>query len=234
MARPLFQLNPRLALCAGMIRGGRPFCDVGTDHAYLPVWLLKTGKISQALACDINPGPLETAAGNACRYRVTDKITLRLSDGLREVRPEEADDIVIAGMGGELILRMIAETCWLRDESKLLVLQPMSSARELRTGLRDLGFTLLREQAVEDSGRVYTAFSAVYIGHPPKTDLLYPFLGKLEPGAGPAARYAEKVLRDLRGRLEGALRGRGTDSPEELQTAIKEIEERFIRTRAEI
>ncbi len=228
MARPLFQLNPRLALCAGMIRGGRPFCDIGTDHAYLPVWLLKTGKISQALACDINPGPLETAAWNARRYQVTDKIFLRLSNGLREVESEEADDIVIAGMGGELILRIIAETHWLRSDSKLLVLQPMSSARELRIGLRNLGFTLLQEKAVMDSGRVYTAFSAVYIGRPPKTDLLYPFLGKLEPGTGPAARYAEKVLRDLRGRLEGALRGRGTDSLEDLQAIIKEIEEKFL------
>ena len=56
--RPLFQLGPRLALCAALVRQGSSLCDVGTDHAYLPIWLLKTGKISRALACDINPGPL--------------------------------------------------------------------------------------------------------------------------------------------------------------------------------
>lgn len=227
MARPLFQLGPRLELCAGLVRGGRPLCDVGTDHAYLPIWLLKSGKVPRALGCDVNPGPLETAAANARRYGVEDRLSLRLSDGLREVEPEEAADVVIAGMGGELILRMVTETPWLRDPDRNLVLQPMSSARELRTGLKDAGFEILTERAVLDGGRAYTAFSARYIGRRPETDSLYPYLGKLEPGTDAARQYAEKLLRDLRGRLEGALRGRGEDSPEELKAAIAGIEKRF-------
>ena len=62
--RPLFQLGPRLALCASLVREGSTLCDVGTDHGYLPIWLLKTGKIPQALACDIHPGPLYPYLGN--------------------------------------------------------------------------------------------------------------------------------------------------------------------------
>lgn len=231
MIRPLFQLGPRLALCAELIREGRLLCDVGTDHAYLPIWLIKSGRIPRATASDVNPGPLRAAAGNAKRYHVEDRLALRLSDGLREIAPEEAEDIVIAGMGGELILRIIAETPWLRDPERRLVLQPMSSVQELRVGLKELGFEVIEEQAVEDSGKVYTAFSAGYIGKTPETDGVYPYLGKLAPGTAAAEKYAEKVLRSLQGRLEGALRGRGTDPPEELRAVMREIEARYLGRR---
>ena len=98
MMRPLFQLGPRLALCAALVRLGSSLCDVGTDHAYLPIWLLKTGKISRALACDINPGPLEAARRDGEKYGVGEELSFRLSDGLRAVSPQEAEDTVIAGM----------------------------------------------------------------------------------------------------------------------------------------
>lgn len=225
--RPLFQLGPRLALCARLIRGGRPLCDVGSDHAYLPIWLLKSGRVPRALAADINPGPLETAAGNAKRYGVEDRLSLRQSDGLREVGPEEAEDIVIAGMGGELILRIVEEASWLRDPSKWLVLQPMSSPRELRLGLLRLGFEVASEEAVEDGGRPYSAFSAQYVGTPPGETAIFPWMGKLEPGGEAVRKYGEKVLRDMKGRLEGALRGRGEDDPEELRSAMEEIERKY-------
>ncbi len=231
MARPLFQLGPRLALCAELIEAGRPLCDVGTDHAYLPIWLLKRGQIPSALACDINPGPLRTADENARRYHVEEKLVLRLSDGLRQVSPEEADDIVAAGMGGELILRIIEETPWLKDPQKRLILQPMSSSRDLRLGLWRLGFAVEREEAVLDGGRPYSAFSARWGTAPVRSSPLYPWMGKLAPGGEAVTAYAEKALRDLRGRLEGALRGRGEDAPEDLQAAIEEIQKQFLQRR---
>ena len=158
--RPLFSLGPRLALCAALVREGSPLCDVGTDHAYLPIWLLKTGKVPRALACDINPGPLEAARRDGAKYEVGEELSFRLSDGLQAVLPQEAGDVVLAGMGGELILRIVGETPWLRDGAKRLVLQPMSSVAELRRGLAELGFQVLQEQAVVDGGKVYSAFSA--------------------------------------------------------------------------
>ena len=85
--RPLFSLGPRLALCAALVREGSPLCDVGTDHAYLPIWLLKTGKVPRALACDINPGPLEAARRDGAKYEVGEELSFRLSDGLRAVLP---------------------------------------------------------------------------------------------------------------------------------------------------
>ena len=83
--RPLCSLGPRLALCAALVREGSPLCDVGTDHAYLPIWLLKTGKVPRALACDINPGPLEAARRDGAKYEVGEALSFRLSDGLRAV-----------------------------------------------------------------------------------------------------------------------------------------------------
>lgn len=228
MSRPLFQLGPRLALCASLVRGGRPLCDVGTDHAYLPIWLLKQGKVPRALAVDAAPGPLRTAAGNAKRYGVEDRLVLRLSDGLRQVAPEEAEDIVIAGMGGELILRFLEETSWLQNPAVRLVLQPMSSLRDLRLGLARLGFSVIDERVVEENGRVYTACLVGCLESAPETDLIYPWMGKLKPGPGPVVKCAEKTLRDLRGRLEGARRGRGEDSPRELEMAIEAIEARYL------
>lgn len=225
--RPLFQLGPRLALCAQFVRAGKKCCDVGTDHAYLPIWLLKSGKIQQALASDLRLGPLEVAAQNARRYGVADRLTLRCSDGLREIDPSEAEEIVIAGMGGELILRIVSETDWLKDPEKQLILQPMSSARELRAGLYRQGFEILEERAVEDAGRVYTAFSAQYVGDLPPAPRLYPYIGKLAPGTPEAKRYAEKLLRDLSGRLEGARRGRGEDSVSELEAVSGELKTLF-------
>ena len=217
-----------MALCAGLVRDGSALCDVGTDHAYLPIHLLKSGKIPCAIAADINPGPLAAAAANAEKYEVTESLTLRLSDGLREIGAEEADDIVIAGMGGELILRIVAETPWLRQGEKRLILQPMSSAEELRTGLRDLGFAVLTERAAEDAGKVYSAFSCVYLGTPPETDELYPYMGKLRPGGEAVNAYAQKVLRELKNRLKGAELGRGEQSPEELYHIMQSLETRYL------
>ncbi len=231
MGRPLFQLGPRLALCAKLVAGGRPVCDVGTDHAYLPIWLLKRGRVPCALACDVNPGPLRTAAENARRYHVKGKLALRLSDGLRQVSPEEVGEVVIAGMGGELILRIIEETLWLRDPEKQMILQPMSSSRDLRLGLSRLGFAVEREEAVLDGGRPYSAFSVRWEENLPQRDCLYPWMGKLVPGGEAVTAYAEKTLRDLRGRLEGALRGRGEDSPEDLENAIWQIDKQFLKRR---
>ena len=174
--RPLFQLGPRLALCASLVREGSLFCDVGTDHAYLPIWLLKMGKISRALACDVNPGPLEAARRDGARYEVGEELSFRLSDGLRQVSPQEAEDIAIAGMGGELILRIIEETPWLRNEGKRLILQPMSSVPELREGLKELGFAVLKEEAAQEGTKVYSAFAVQYTGAPVETGRLYPYL----------------------------------------------------------
>ena len=142
--------------------------------------------------------------------------------------PEEGEDIVIAGMGGELILRIVGETPWLRDGEKRLVLQPMSSVSELRLGLRALGFAVLEEHAAVDGGKVYSAFAAQYVGEPPETGPLYPYLGKLVPGEPGAERYAEKVLRELGNQLQGARHSGARAQAAELEARMAAIRDTYL------
>lgn len=226
-SRPLYTLGPRLAACAALVRPGRSLVDVGTDHAYLPIWLLKTGKIPRATACDINAGPLEAARRHARLYQAEEGLRLVRGDGLRELGPEDGEDIVAAGMGGELILRIVCETPWLRNREKRLVLQPMSAAVVLRQGLWEQGFQVLEERAVEDGGKVYSAFSAQYIEEPPPVGRLYPYMGKLEPEEPAARLYAAKVLRGLRNQLQGVEHQGCQQAAEELRELMREIGEKY-------
>ena len=98
-------LDNRLRLCAEYVRRGSRPADIGTDHAYLPVWLCRNGVCPSAIAADINPDPLSRGRLTVETAKLTGKIELRLSDGLSAISADEADDIVIAGMGGELIAK---------------------------------------------------------------------------------------------------------------------------------
>ena len=152
--------NGRLSLCADMVRGGSRLADIGTDHGYLPIALCLSGAFPSALACDINPLPLRSAQENIAKYGLSDRIQTRLSDGLKAVRPDEADDIVIAGMGGELIRDILAAAPWVKDETKKLILQPMTHHEDLVMWLVENGFAITEQKAALDEGKYYTAFSA--------------------------------------------------------------------------
>ena len=102
------ELTPRLRQIAAWVRQGAHLADVGTDHAYLPVWLTLQGRVASAIASDLRRGPLDRAQETGRRYGVGDRITFRLGNGLAAVAPEECDTIVIAGMGGENIAQILA------------------------------------------------------------------------------------------------------------------------------
>ena len=158
--RPLFQLDPRLSLCASFVPAGAKLADIGTDHGYLPIWLAKTGRVIHAVAADLRPGPLERAKENVRKYQVEDIVELRLSDGLQAFLPEEADFIVIAGMGGEVIASILGAAPWLKETGARLVLQPMTRAEELRRFLAEHGYAIAREALVRDRGFLYPVIEA--------------------------------------------------------------------------
>ena len=135
------KLSERLAAAATLVRDGVRIVDVGTDHAYLPAELVMSGKVTHAIACDIGEGPLDNARETVERFSLGGKIELRLSDGLEKVSPDEIDDVLICGMGGELIARILAASDWVFDGEKHLVLQPMSPADDLRVWLCENGFS---------------------------------------------------------------------------------------------
>lgn len=193
----------RLSLCAKMAREGSRLADIGTDHGYLPIALCQSGKIPSALACDINPLPLRSAQKNITRCGLSNKIQTRLSDGLKEVRPDEADDIVIAGMGGELIRDILSAAPWVKDRGKHLVLQPMTHHEDLVQWLYENGFAVERQEAVLDEGKYYTVLSAAYTGEKQTCDLYAALVGKLDLSDENSRGFLSRSLQNLRNKSKG-------------------------------
>lgn len=195
-----FELPPRLALIAGWVRPDAKLADVGTDHAYLPVWLSLHGRVSSAIASDLRKGPLERARETGRTYGAQG-IDYRLGDGLAFIRPEEADTIVIAGMGGENIAAILAAAAWTADGRHTLLLQPQTRAEALRRFLMDHSYAIVQEALVLDRDILYPVME-VWAGEMTLS------LGQLWGGA--------KLLRDPLGeryiiekiiRLQGAVAG---------------------------
>ena len=112
------QLTNRLLLCAEMVSENKKTVDVGTDHAYLPIWLTLNNKINFALACDVKTGPLKNADKNIRKYDLENIIKTRISDGLKNVNEAEAEQIIIAGMGGNIISNILDECKWQTKKDK--------------------------------------------------------------------------------------------------------------------
>ena len=193
----------RLSLCAGYVREGSRLADIGTDHAYLPIALCLDGKIPSALACDINELPLRSARENIAGRGLTEKIQTRLSNGLEEVSPDEADDIVIAGMGGELIRDILSAAPWIKNSSKRLILQPMTHHDDLIRWLYENGFEILSQSAAYDEGKYYTAFAAEYSGEKRACDLYTSVVGKLDIRDKNSRGFLNRCLNNLRNKSKG-------------------------------
>ena len=204
MNRPLFQLDPRLSVCASFVREGAKLADVGTDHAYLPIWLVKNGKIASAIAADVNIGPLRRAEKNIRKYHVEDKVVTRLSDGLETVFPVEADDIVIAGMGGEMIVKILSAAPWVMDAGKQLILQPMTAADKLRLYLEEKGFFVEKERAaIDNKGLCYSAMLVRYQPDCQRYGELFPYIGILDGSTEESRAYLKKRADSLQRKAEG-------------------------------
>lgn len=195
--------NGRLSLCADMARRGSRLADIGTDHGYLPIELCLSGRIPSALACDINPLPLRSAQENIAKYSLSDRIKTRLSDGLKEVSADEADDIVAAGMGGELIRGILSAAPWIKDKEKRLVLQPMTHHDDLIKWLYENGFGIDRQQAVYDENKYYTVISASYTGRIKKLSLYEATVGRLDASDQLSRGFLSRCLNNLRNKCKG-------------------------------
>ena len=153
------ELTPRLQLLADWVLPGARLADVGTDHAYLPVWLRLHGRVVSAIGCDLREGPLARAKETGRAYGA-EGIDYRRGNGLEVVSPEEADIIAIAGMGGENIAAILARAPWTARGDHTLLLQPQTRAEVLRAFLAENGYVILREALVEDRGVIYPVMEA--------------------------------------------------------------------------
>ncbi len=203
--------DQRLQTAASMIPPGGVTVDVGTDHGYIPIWLLQNGICDFAVASDINKGPLDRARENAALYGVADRLKLYLCDGLDGVEPEKngVTDVCICGMGGELIASIVTRCGYVREKQVRLVLQPMSSGYELRRDLLAAGFAIREERLCQAAGRVYSCIGAVYTGEKSAYTEGELFWGRQNP-ADPLwqawmERHRKALEKQLHGRETGGL-----------------------------
>lgn len=152
------QLSPRLCSVAEMVPLGARLADVGTDHAYLPVWLLQRKVISHAVVSDLREGPLERAKTTAEKYGLTEQMDFRLCNGLSGILAEEVDTIAIAGMGGETIASILEAAPWTAQGEYRLLLQPMSAQNDLRLWLQQNSYSIVEERLSCEGNTLYTAF----------------------------------------------------------------------------
>ncbi len=185
-------INTRLLTCSAFVtKGGIP-CDVGTDHAYLAAYLIDNDISKHVFACDIADGPLESARLTVTRLGFEDRITLVKSDGLDSVPNDGITDVIIAGMGGELISRIVLRADWLRRGVNL-VLQPQTKASELRCDLYRNGFGIRAEKACHDGDFVYTVMNVVYTGEVKELSEVQAIVGGLDLSDSNAKDYIKTV-----------------------------------------
>lgn len=222
------ELSPRLQAVADQVPEGGVFADIGTDHAYLPVWLLLNGRIGRAIAADLREGPLARARETAAQYGVTDQVSFRLCDGLTGIGAGEADVIAIAGMGGETIASILAAAPWTRNCR--LLLQPMTSFPDLRLWLQKNGYIIENERIIREGNRLYSVWrvtggvmrqlspAELWVGMQSDDPLRMEYLTMME----------EKLERSLRGHLAAS-------TPNETEiTALTEILAELRRMKGEL
>ena len=214
-------LNARLLSAAELTRQDATFADIGTDHAYLPLFLLEGGRIKRAYCCDINEGPLASARKNAEeRDRLSD-CEFILTNGAAVLAGLGITDYAICGMGGELIADIIDRAPHLRDRSVNLILQPMSRQEKLRTYLAASGFSIIKESYSFDAGKYYVCFLATYTGEVRRLSELEATVGSIDSefvGEDCRRVYLEGKLRSIERAALGRA-GAGEDSSAEAELA---------------
>lgn len=151
----MIELSNRLKTIASLVKPGSRIADIGTDHGFLPIYLAQKGVITHAVAMDIRKGPLARAKEHVGEHGLTEMIETRLSDGLEKLNTGEADTVIIAGMGGPLILEILNRGMAVVPSVNRFILSPQSDWNGFRKGLRKMGFVQLGEDMVCEDGKYY-------------------------------------------------------------------------------
>ena len=211
-------LDGRLFSVGKFVRQGAQFADIGTDHAYLPIYLLKRGIIKSAVAADINEGPLNSAREHASTMGITDNIKFVLTNGVQGLEGENLTDIAIAGMGGELIAEIIDKEDFLKNKDLRLILQPMTKQAHLRRYLLNSGFKITAESYSSSASKFYVTMCVEYCGEKRDPDIFEAEFGNPEflreitdEARGYLMKKRSSLYRTLKGRIAG-----GDSEPEEL------------------
>ncbi len=190
-------LSLRLKTIASLVPNGARVCDIGTDHALLPIFLIKEKIAKSVIATDIRPLPLENARKNILDAGIS-SIETRLCDGLCGVNENEADTIIIAGMGGEVISGIIERAEWLKNKTApMLILQPTTSPEYLRQFLNNNGFEIKTDTALSDNDKLYSVMTVFYTGNTESLEEYLYYIGRTNPNATDGRLYIEKQYNRL-------------------------------------
>jgi len=203
-------LSERLSRIASYVPRGSVVADIGTDHALLPIYLVKEGICPRAIACDLFPGPLDSAKANVILYKLTRSIEIRQGDGLEPLQPGEADVIVIAGMGGAKIKEILERSPAVLENVSCLILQPQRGSGIVRKWLFDQNWMIADEDLVLERDQFYEIIVAQPNAQKPQYEInddalfdIGPLLIEkkhplLIPFLEDKMRTAKNVLRSLR------------------------------------
>ena len=205
-------LTERLRTAAELVRQNRKTVDVGTDHGYLPAFLVINGITEDATAADIGKGPLDNAKKTLEKYSLGDKIATVLSDGLEKI-DRDTEEIIICGMGGTLIAEILGKAEWIKNEKIHLILQPMTHSQDVRKFLCENGFYIDTEKFCTDSGRDYVVISAYYNGEDNCRDDFYYYFGDTVTENTPSERgYLIRQTGYIKSRFRGLVMSESPDA----------------------
>ncbi len=191
-------LTPRLKIIADSVKGFETVADIGSDHAYLPIYLVKNGRVKSAIATDINSGPVEISKKALKNHKVEGTVSVRQGNGLEVIRQGEAEVIVIAGMGGILIRDILDKSIKVAESAKLLILQPMKDSDKVRRWLFDHGFDITDEELVKEQDKIYEVIWAKPVAAAKTSERIMLIGDKIIEKKHPlAAEYINKKTREL-------------------------------------
>lgn len=218
------KLDERLMTVASMVRKNGAVADIGTDHAYLPVYLIKNGICTGAYACDVKEKPLENAKKTILKENLDDRITTVLSNGLEELEENCAQTVVIAGMGGILIKDILSSCTWIKNADVDLVLQPMTHAEIVRKFLCENGFEIVKEKGCFFRNHSYCVILAFYTGNIAEKEAGFYYYGNLTQDSSESSRlYIKKQFERLNKKYNALLSTK--QHAEECATLYKILED---------
>ena len=215
-------LSNRLLACAGFVSTGDRVADIGCDHGYLGIHLLKENIASFVIASDVNEGPLQSAVRNAIKFAVKGKMAFYLSNGVRNI-PRDFDCMVCAGMGGDTMISILEAAPWLKDKQYRLILQCQSKRPELRKYLYEHGFSILRETLAQDGKFIYPVMEVIYApAEPPSPAGYYITTALLSSGSALLPMFLERVTGGVEATVKGLARS-GGEKYEEYAAILEEL-----------
>jgi len=224
----MMELSKRLRAVADLVTPGMRLADVGTDHGYVPIYLVERKLVPSAIAMDVNEGPLNRARENIREHGLEEWISTRLSDGLTNLKIEETDSVIAAGMGGGLVIRILSDQKEKAERLREIILQPQSGIAKVRKYLNENGWQIVEEDMVLEDGKYYPMMKAVRGEEEPYSEAELEFgkllLHKKHPVLKCYLERERRIAQNILAGLERQNQERIRERREELLHRIEEIE----------